>query len=72
MFGCLWDMITWPVRLALGLMGWILSAVGSLIAMGIGLVICALGVALCFTLVGAIIGIPLIIFGGGLILRSIF
>ena len=72
MFGCLWDMITWPVRLALGLMGWILSAVGSLIAMGIGLVICALGVALCFTLVGAIIGIPLIIFGGGLILKSIF
>ena len=72
MFGCLWDMITWPVRLALGLMGWILSAVGSLIAMDIGLVICALGVALCFTLVGAIIGIPLIIFGGGLILKSIF
>ena len=72
MFGCLWDMITWPVRLALGLMGWILSAVGSLIARDIGLVICALGVALCFTLVGAIIGIPLIIFGGGLILKSIF
>ena len=72
MFGCLWDMITWPVRLALGLMGWILSAVGSLIAMGIGLVICALVVALCFTLVGEIIGIQLIIFGGGMILRCIF
>ena len=38
----------------------------------IGLAICAIGVALCFTIIGAIIGIPLIIFGGGLMLKCIF
>ncbi len=72
MLGCLWDLVTWPFQLAAGLIGWILSAVGSLIAFGIGLAVCALGVALCFTLIGAVIGIPLVVFGGGLMIRSIF
>ena len=68
----LWDIITWPLRMATGLIGWILSAVGNLIAFFIGLGLCSLGVLISLTVVGAIIGIPLVIFGGGLMLSSIF
>ena len=37
-----------------------------------GLIICCGGVALCLTIIGAILGIPMIVFGGGLMMRSIF
>lgn len=70
--GCLWDIITAPFRFCGWLIGLILEATGRLLSLIIGLVICAVGVALCFTLIGAIIGIPLIIFGGGLMLKCIF
>ena len=70
--GCLWKIITAPFRFALWLIGLILETAGRLISLFIGLAICAGGVALCFTVVGAIIGIPLIIFGGGLMLKCIF
>lgn len=70
--GCLWDVITAPFRFGLWLIGLILNATGRLLSLLIGLVICAAGVVLCFTVIGAIIGIPLIIFGGGLMLKSIF
>ena len=70
--GCLWDIITAPFRFCGWLIGLILEATGRLLSLIIGLVICAVGVALCFTVIGAIIGIPLIIFGGGLMLKSIF
>lgn len=70
--GCLWDIITAPFRFCGWLIGLILETTGRLLSLVIGLVICAIGVALCFTVVGAIIGVPLIIFGGGLMLKSIF
>ncbi len=70
--GCLWDIITAPFRFCGWLIGLILEATGRLLSLIIGLVICAVGVALCFTVIGAIIGIPLIIFGGGLMLKCIF
>ena len=70
--GCLWDIITAPFRFCGWLISLILEATGRLLSLIIGLVICAVGVALCFTVIGAIIGIPLIIFGGGLMLKCIF
>ena len=70
--GCLWDIITAPFRFCLWLIGLILDATGRLLSLLIGLAICAIGVALCFTLVGAVVGVPLIIFGGGLMLKCIF
>lgn len=70
--GCLWNIITAPFRFCGWLIGLILEVTGRLISLVIGLAICAVGVALCFTVVGAIIGIPLIIFGGALMLKSIF
>ena len=72
MLGCLWDLLTWPIQLALGIIGWVMELAGNLTAFIIGLVICAVGAALCMTLIGAVIGLPLVIFGGGLMLKSIF
>ena len=65
-------LLTWPFRLAADLIGLILSLAGSILGLAIGFVICALGVLLCLTGIGMIIGIPLAIFGGGLMLKSIF
>ena len=70
--GCLWNLLTWPFQLAANLIGLILGAVGRLTAFILGLIICGGGVALCLTTVGAILGIPMIVFGGGLMIRSIF
>lgn len=70
--GCLIHLFTWPFELAVGLIGVILSAVGRLAAFLIGLGICCAGVALCITIIGAVLGIPMVIFGGGLMLKSIF
>lgn len=70
--GCLWDIITAPFRFGAWLIRVILEAVGRILAFIIGLVICAIGVALCLTVIGAILGVPLAIFGGGLMLKSIF
>ena len=65
-------LLTWPFRLAADLIGLILSLAGSILGLAIGFVICALGVLLCLTGIGMIIGIPMAIFGGGLMLKSIF
>ncbi|MBP3637784.1 MAG: hypothetical protein J6K13_09550 [Clostridia bacterium] len=65
-------LLTWPFRMAADLIGLILSLAGSILGLAIGFVICALGVLLCLTGIGMIIGIPLAIFGGGLMLKSIF
>jgi len=65
-------LLTWPFRLAADLMGTILSLAGSMLGLAIGFVFCALGVLLCLTGIGLIIGVPLAIFGGGLMLKSIF
>ena len=65
-------LLTWPFRMAADLIGLILSLAGSILGLAIGFVICALGVLLCLTGIGMIIGIPMAIFGGGLMLKSIF
>lgn len=70
--GCLWNIITAPFRFCGWLIGLILEVTGRLISLLIGLACAAIGVALCFTIIGAVIGIPLIIFGGGLMLKCIF
>ncbi len=46
--------------------------VGRLLTVLFGLVIMIIGVALSFTIIGAIIGIPLILFGCLLIIRGLF
>ena len=65
-------LLTWPFRMAMDLIGMILGMTGRLVAFILGRVICCAGVALCLTVVGLILGVPMVIFGGGLMLKSIF
>ncbi len=54
------------------LISFILGALGRLLAFFLGFAIAAIGVALCLSVVGLILGIPMVMFGGGLMVRSIF
>ena len=64
--------IFWPFIALWRLITWILELTGRLIAAILGLVFMILGALLTVTVIGAIIGIPLIIFGFALMIRSIF
>jgi hypothetical protein len=55
-----------------GLVAGIIKVTGRLVAMLIGLVLMIAGVALTATVVGAIVGIPLLIFGFTLAVRGLF
>lgn len=50
----------------------LIKLVGRIIASVLGLVILIVGVVLCATVIGAIIGVPLVIFGFLLMIRGIF
>ena len=69
---CLLELILLPFRAAAWMIASILSIAGRMASFFIGLALCVAGVALCMTLVGAVAGVPMVIFGGGLMLRSIF
>ncbi|MGE5602632.1 MAG: hypothetical protein ACM30E_06250 [Nitrososphaerales archaeon] len=62
----------WPFVALWNLVAGIIRITGRLVAMLIGLVLMILGVALTATFVGAVIGIPLIIFGFTLAVRGLF
>lgn len=68
----LWDLISLSFRSFAWVLGTILSLTGRFAAFLIGLALCAVGAALCASIIGLTAGIPMIIFGGGLMLRSIF
>ena len=65
-------LLTWPFRMAMDLIGMILGMTGRLVAFILGGVICCAGVALCLKVIGLLLGVPLVIFGGGLLLMTIF
>lgn len=64
--------LTWPFMAAGALIGLILSAIGRVFAFGLGLALVVIGVVLCASVVGIVLGVPTVIFGGGLMIRSIF
>lgn len=64
--------LLWPFRMVWGLIGIIFLAVGKLFTMLLGLGLVALGIVLTASLVGIAAGIPLIVFGALLALRSLF
>lgn len=64
--------LTWPFRMLWSLIGVIFLAVGKLLTLLIGLLLVVAGVLLACTLVGAFVGVPTILFGLLLILRSLF
>ena len=64
--------LSWPFIAAGALIALIFSAIGRVFTFGLGMALVALGVLLCMSVVGIIVGVPLTTFGGALIVRSIF
>lgn len=60
-FAALWDLVAGIVKMA-----------GRLVALILGLALMIAGVALSLTVVGAVVGIPLLIFGFALAVRGLF
>lgn len=62
----------WPFRMMWSFVGILFLGLGKLITFILGLTLLGVGIALCCTLIGAIVGIPLIAVGGTMTLRSFF
>jgi hypothetical protein len=64
--------LLYPFWLIWRLVVWIIEATGRLIGAIFGLVLMIAGVIISLTVIGAVVGIPLIIFGFMLLVRSLF
>lgn len=64
--------ILWPFTALWNLVGLILKLTGRLVAAILGLVLMIVGVVLCVTVVGIIVGAPLAAFGFALMIRGFF
>lgn len=65
-------LLLWPFAAVWKLLTFILEATGRLIILILGLVFLIVGVLVSFTVIGAIVGIPLAIVGVMLITRGLF
>jgi hypothetical protein len=66
------NILVWPFKLLWDVTAFILQAGGRLLAVVLGGVFMLAGVLVSLTIVGAIIGIPLALFGFALVLRGLF
>ncbi len=64
-------MLSLPFVMAWGLISFIFSAIGRLFALGMGAALAGLGVLLCMSLVGIMLGAPMTAFGTALMVRAI-
>ena len=64
--------LTFPFRLIWSIFSAIMEITGRLLAVFIGVLLLVTGMALTVTVVGAILGVPVMIFGGMLLLRGLF
>lgn len=62
--------LLFPIILALKILEFIFKLTGRLISMCIGLVLLIVGFFLCLTRIGAILGVPLLVLGFGLIIKG--
>ena len=62
----------WPFAAIWNLVAWIVGLTGRMIAVVLGLVFLIVGALLTITVVGAILGIPMIIFGLLLLIRGLW
>lgn len=65
-------LLFWPFQMIWSLIGFLFKLFGRLMSAIIGVVFMITGAVLTFTIVGSFIGIPLIILGLLLLIRSIF
>ena len=64
--------IFWPFVALWRLVTWILELTGRLVAVVLGVVFMAVGAILSVTVIGAILGVPLFLFGVLLTFRGLF
>lgn len=64
--------LTWPFVALWKLLAGIMRLTGRLLAVLLGFALMTAGIALCFTIVGLVAGIPLAIAGGLLMVRGLF
>lgn len=64
--------VAWPFVAIWSLVEMILKLAGRLVAAVLGLALMIIGVALCLTVIGAIVGIPLGGFGFTMMIRGFF
>jgi hypothetical protein len=64
--------ILWPFVALWRLLTWILEITGRLVAIILGCVLLIVGVVVSLTIVGAIVGIPIALFGFLLVMRGLF
>jgi hypothetical protein len=69
--GCL-AVLLWPFMAFGTLSVAIIKAIGRIVALILGFVLMIVGALLCLTIIGAIIGVPLILVGLALVVRSLF
>ena len=62
----------WPLSLAGFIIRSVLSFAGNVVSFFLGLGAIAVGVALCVTVIGAVVGVPLILLGIGIAFKSLF
>ena len=64
--------LLWPVLALFRLVGFLLKMAGRLVLIVVGFLVMIAGVVVSFTVIGACIGIPLIILGIFLVMRGLF
>lgn len=64
--------ILWPFIALWRLVSGIFELVGRVVAIALGIILLVVGVILCLTVIGLVVGIPMAIFGLLLILRGLF
>ena len=64
--------LLWPIWALWRFVATIIELTGRFVAMLLGTVLIVVGFLLCLTIVGAILGIPLALFGALLVIRGLF
>lgn len=64
--------LLFPFRLAWQLVTALVNAIGILMGLLIGSLLMAVGILLCFTVIGAFIGVPLTVIGFLILLRALY
>lgn len=64
--------LLWPFRLVWRFIGFAFRLMGKMMTLAIGFVLLVAGIVLTCTIAGAFVGIPLLLLGGLLMVRSVF
>jgi len=64
--------ILWPFVAMWDLIAWIVQLVGRILAVLLGAILMILGVLLSITVIGACLGLPLVVLGFLLVMRGLF